>query len=77
MSGFFMVRRELFQSTAKSLKPDGFKILLDFLLNCRKNLKIKDIPFTFRSRNSGRSKLDVQVIIHFLEILFLHFSKRF
>jgi len=58
MSGFFMMRRDAFMNTARHLSSLGFKILLDIFASAPKALKFREIPFEFRSRFAGESKLD-------------------
>lgn len=74
MSGFFMVRREPFERVADRLSPDGFKILLDFLATTDQPLRAKELPFTFRTRHAGESKLDASVTLEFLNLLFTRFT---
>ena len=54
MSGFFALNTRKLKISAKSGK--GFKILLD-LLYLNPYAKVMDIPFTFKKRSSGKSKL--------------------
>src|ERR1700759_565337 len=66
MSGFFMIRRECFEQVAPQLSTQGFKILLDVIASAQGELRIKEIPFTFGSRQHGESKLDSMVALDFL-----------
>ncbi|MGZ9031444.1 MAG: glycosyltransferase family 2 protein [Burkholderiaceae bacterium] len=65
MSGFFMIRREAFDSSVRSLSALGFKILLDILASAPQPLKIAEVPYTFRPRMTGESKLDSLVLWEF------------
>ncbi len=65
MSGFFMLRRHLFEQLAPTLTGQGFKILLDLILAASGDLKIVEVPYRFRPRRSGESKLDPLVIAQF------------
>jgi dolichol-phosphate mannosyltransferase len=69
MSGFFMLRRDLFESLASRLTGQGFKILLDLILAAPKKLKIVEIPYKFRPRSAGESKLDALVLAQFAGLL--------
>jgi dolichol-phosphate mannosyltransferase len=69
MSGFFMVRREKVEAVAGSLSREGFKILLDLVASSKVPLKTVEIPFLFKTRNSGVSKLDSAVTVQFLGLL--------
>ena len=69
MSGFFMLSRRLFNDLAPSLNGQGFKILLDLAMSSPSPLKVKEIPFQFRERVAGESKLDILVMIQFAGLL--------
>ena len=70
MSGFFMMRREVFLESLPRLSSIGFKILLDICASSSRVLKIVDVPYQFRSRHHGESKLDSMVLWEFLLLLF-------
>jgi dolichol-phosphate mannosyltransferase len=61
MSGFFMFRREVFDNAMHSLSGQGFKILLDLLASSSRPLRVRELPYEFRKRRYGESKLDVLV----------------
>lgn len=65
MSGFFMFRRELLEETVRKLSTSGFKLLLDILASVKRPLAIKEVPYTFRKRTVGESKLDSVVVWDF------------
>ncbi len=69
MSGFFMLRRRLFEAVAPRLTGKGFKILLDLVLSAPSALRVVEIPARFRPRAAGESKLDVLVGAQFLALL--------
>jgi dolichol-phosphate mannosyltransferase len=69
LSGFFMLRRSAFEGAMRQLSAQGFKILLDLLASAPQPLKLREIPFTFRPRRHGASKLDSLVAIEFLTLL--------
>ena len=62
MSGFFMLQRTVLDSTVRNLSGLGFKILLDILATTRQPLRIAEVPYCFRDRFAGESKLDEMVI---------------
>lgn len=70
MSGFFAVRRQLFQGIADHLNPKGFKILLDLLVHVPSSTVVTEHPFTFSTRLHGESKLSRRVQVEFLEYLY-------
>ncbi|MTI07656.1 glycosyltransferase family 2 protein [Roseibium denhamense] len=69
MSGFFMVRRDRAEELAPKLSPQGFKILLDLVSSAAGSLRIKELPFTFRKRQHGESKLDTLVTLDYFGLL--------
>lgn len=69
MSGFFLLPRGLFESLASRLTGQGFKILLDLILASPEPLKIIEIPYQFRPRVAGESKLDALVLVQFAGLL--------
>jgi dolichol-phosphate mannosyltransferase len=74
MSGFFMTRREIVARLAPRLSPDGFKILVDVILSAPKALRIVEIPYSFRKRQAGESKLSPLVAMDFLGLVVHHAS---
>jgi dolichol-phosphate mannosyltransferase len=72
MTGFFLIDRRVVD--AESLKPRGFKILLEIL--ARKNLRIAEVPFDFANRHAGESKASMRQGMHFLtQLTALRFGK--
>ncbi|MCC6888606.1 MAG: glycosyltransferase family 2 protein [Hyphomicrobiales bacterium] len=69
MSGYFMIRREAFERVAPSLATDGFKILFDIVASARGTLRIAELPYVFRARSHGESKLDARVAIDYLALV--------
>ncbi len=73
MSGFFLVRRDLFVGLAPSLSSEGFKILLDLVVTATRQgskPEIAEIPYEFRERNAGDSKMSPLVVSQFLGLWF-------
>jgi dolichol-phosphate mannosyltransferase len=65
MSGFFALTADALEATARKLSDPGFKILLDILAN-NSALRHSEVPFTFRARSSGESKLDLANLWQFV-----------
>lgn len=61
MSGFFALRREAFEQLVRRTSGLGFKLLLDFFASSPRSMKFKELPYTFRARQAGQSKVDSQV----------------
>jgi dolichol-phosphate mannosyltransferase len=73
MSGFFMTRREIVAELAPKLSADGFKILVDLILS-RRGMKVVEVPYVFRPRTAGESKLSPLVGLDFLGLVAHHAS---
>lgn len=69
MSGFFMIRRDKAEELAPKLSSQGFKILLDIVASAAGSLRIRELPFVFRERQHGESKLDTLVTLDYLGLL--------
>jgi len=69
MSGFFLIRRSAFDQAVRHLSNQGYKILLDILLSARPSLRVEEIPYTFRTRRHGESKLDSAAVLDYLALL--------
>ena len=69
MSGFFAIRRDAFERALPRLSAIGFKILLDILASSPTPLKVAEIPYQFRSREAGESKIGARVIAEYAELI--------
>ena len=69
MSGFFLMRRPLFERIAPRLTGQGFKILLDLLLSAPSRLRVTEMGVHFRVRAAGESKLGPLVLLQFVALL--------
>jgi dolichol-phosphate mannosyltransferase len=69
MSGFFAIRRELFEETVRSMTGKGFKILLDIVLSAGRPIRVREFAYEFRTRQHGESKLDIVVAFEYLYLL--------
>lgn len=69
MSGFFMIRREAFEGVMRRLSGTGFKLLLDILASASPPMRVTELPYRFRPREVGESKLDARVAVDFLLML--------
>ena len=66
MSGFFMIRTQIVRDAVPHLSAIGFKILLDLMTANPRPLKFVELPYTFRVRVEGESKLDHVVAMEYL-----------
>jgi dolichol-phosphate mannosyltransferase len=69
MSGFFLVDRRFADEVVYRTSGIGFKILVDLLGSARRPVRIAEIPFTFRTRQAGQSKLDLAVNLEYLYLV--------
>jgi dolichol-phosphate mannosyltransferase len=69
MSGFFMITRPAFERVVRRLSTQGFKILLDIAASASPPLRVAEIPYQFRARQFGESKLDSMVAIEYVMLL--------
>jgi len=69
MSGFFMLKRSFLERVVHRLTGKGFKILLDLLSSSKEPVKFKEIPFKFRLRKTGESKLGTMVVWEYIMLL--------
>ena len=69
LSGFFMCRRDVFEDVVRRLSGHGFKILLDLLASSSRPLRVCELPFEFRTRRHGESKLDTLVAWEYFALL--------
>jgi dolichol-phosphate mannosyltransferase len=69
LSGFFIIERGAFAATMRELSEQGFKILLDIFASSPRPLAFAELPFHFRRRVNGESKLDTLVAWEYLALL--------
>ncbi|SDF18991.1 glycosyltransferase [Limimaricola pyoseonensis] len=65
LTGFFVMRRSLLLSALPHLSQLGFKILLDLVTAAPEPPRLMEVPFRFRPRAHGDSKLDNRVLWDF------------
>jgi dolichol-phosphate mannosyltransferase len=65
MSGFFMIKADALDGCVRRLSGKGFKILLDIVASSPNVLRVAEVPYTFRERLHGESKLDSLVVWDF------------
>jgi dolichol-phosphate mannosyltransferase len=60
MSGYFVLRRAVFEGVRERLQPRGYKILLEIV--CRAgSVEAVELPYVFRDRQQGVSKVSPRV----------------
>lgn len=70
MSGFFMLTRPaLMDCLRNGVSAIGYKLLVDLFASAPRPLRAVELPYTFRSRVAGHSKLDSKVMLDYLALL--------
>ncbi len=69
MSGFFVVSRDFLQEVVYRLSGLGFKILVDLVASSKRPVRFAEVPYSFRLREHGESKLDINVGVEYLQLL--------
>jgi dolichol-phosphate mannosyltransferase len=67
MSGFFAFRRKIINDV--KFDAIGYKMLLEMLVKL-KGVRVKEIPYTFRNRTLGASKVDASVIYDYMRAVY-------
>jgi dolichol-phosphate mannosyltransferase len=60
-----MCRREVFEQALRRMSGQGFKVLLDLLASSPEPIRVRELPYSFRQRQHGESKLDTMVAWEF------------
>ncbi|MBR9677725.1 MAG: polyprenol monophosphomannose synthase [Nanoarchaeota archaeon] len=68
MSGFFALKKSVFKKISGDMSPQGYKILLEIVFRSGSN-KIKEVPFVFKDRELGSSKLSGKVMSEYLKMV--------
>jgi len=69
MSGFFIVDRNFLEEVIYRLSATGFKILVDLVASAQRPIRFAEVPYRFRNRQRGESKLDINVGLEYLQLL--------
>jgi dolichol-phosphate mannosyltransferase len=64
-----MLRRDVLEAALRRLSGQGFKILLDILASSPRSLRIRELPYNFRERQHGESKLDTLVAWEYMMLI--------
>jgi len=67
MSGFFVFRRKVVEGV--ELNPTGYKLLLEVLVRGRYE-GVAEVPYVFKARRRGRSKLGLREVFDYTVFLF-------
>ena len=76
MSGFFILKKEIFLRSKNKLYNSGFKILFDIIFSYN-NIKVLDYKINFGQRKFNKSKLNFKIILKIVVlIIFKLFQKK-
>ena len=67
LSGYFMFKKHIIEPT--ELHTIGFKLLLEILVKGNFS-SIVEIPYTFRIRERGKSKLNFREIVNYVKLVY-------
>ena len=76
LSGFFIFKKKIYKKNKRKLYANGYKILADLIYNSSKSLKIFDQDIFFDTRKSGRSKMNIIVLVKLLVFIIISFGKK-
>ena len=77
MSGFFLFKKKIFTENKNKLYGKGYKILADIIYSSKKDLKIIDYTIDFDRRKSGKSKMDIKILILLINFMIIKSILRF
>jgi len=66
LSGFFIFKKRIYKRNKKKLYGCGYKILADIIYSSSEKLKILDCEIFFDSRKSGKSKMNLLVLLQLI-----------
>jgi dolichol-phosphate mannosyltransferase len=69
MSGYFMLTRAFFDEVMRSATGVGFKIMLDLVASAKRPVRFTEVPYQFRQREAGASKLDLNIGVEYLYLV--------
>lgn len=76
MSGFFALRRPVWNRAESEVDPIGYKIALELLVKSRCR-NVREVSITFAARQAGESKADLRVMLRFVQHLWRLYRFRF
>ncbi len=72
MSGFFVIRHSAFEACRPRLSQRGFKLLIDLFIASPHPFRLAEVPYHFRVRAGGQSKLTGRVAVDYLRMIKAH-----
>ncbi len=71
MSGYFLLDRRFLDEVAGRMSAISFKVLVDMVSSSKRPVRFAEVPYRFRPRLRGESKLDPNTLVEYL-VLILH-----
>jgi dolichol-phosphate mannosyltransferase len=59
----------LVEAVSSRISKDGFKILFDIIASQKTEMRIVELPYRFRERMSGDSKLDKRIVVEYMGLI--------
>lgn len=75
LSGFFVVKKSKIMGKEKFLYKKGFKIVMDYYLLLKSEIKIKEIPISLNKRQYGKSKLNFKILMLIIKQVLFYLNK--
>ena len=75
MSGFFLIKKNVYKKVKNKLILLGYKILIDIILSCKKKITIKEIKINFNVRDKGFSKMRLKILIQLVFFIILKYLR--
>ena len=76
MSGFFLFQKNIYVKNKRFFFGKGFKILIDFIINSKSNLKTKDVFINFKRRYKNHSKMNFKILLILIQFYCLSVLKK-
>lgn len=73
MSGYFLIKKKIFEEYESKMYGKGYKILFDIIYSVSDSLIIKDFKIKFYKRFKDKSKMSIKILFHFIISFFLKF----
>jgi len=76
MSGFFIFQKNIYLKNKRFFFGKGFKILIDFIINSKSNLKTKDVFINFKRRHKNHSKMNFKILLILMQFYCLNLLRK-
>ena len=76
MSGYFIFNKKIYTKNKKRMFGCGYKILSDLIYSSDNEIKIKDVSILFDRRISGKSKMNISILLILISFIFINYFKK-